>query len=484
MLRQFRRKFDNWISFAVLLTMAGFMAWFVVSEADGWRALGEWLLDAVRLIPDFFSGAADHYTSLPFGQIAPSLLTGALLGGLLTGARALPGRRMPLTFVWLGFIVLALTLYAGGRLLLALVLGVGAILLLSFVVDARFREWLASQAASAEGRAAFGRGALIGGVVGGLSSQILTYPLQHCTFAPEAPAIQHDIGLAITLVSTVILLIPTWTALFQSGALASQVGGGYFRGRGLAYVLLLPTLLVLIVFLYFPGVQMILLSLNRQRFPLPQAQFVCLENYVALKDDVIYRNSIFTTAFITVLLVILTMALALMIAVLASQKIKGAGVYRTLLIWPFALSPVITGFIFLSMFREGGAGIINYFLDDLFGISPHWLRDSSLAPWVIILAAVWNGLGFNILFYIAGLQNVPDDLLDAAAIDGANVVQRFIRVTLPAALAVHVLSARHQRDLRLLRDLRRRRFDHARRASAGAGWHGGRRDQHSDLQAV
>jgi sn-glycerol 3-phosphate transport system permease protein len=83
------------------------------------------------------------------------------------------------------------------------------------------------------------------------------------------------------------------------------------------------------------------------------------------------------------------------------------------------------------MFREGGAGIINYFLDDLFGITARWLRDPSLAPWVIILASVWNALGFNILFYIAGLQNVPSDLQDAAAIDGANAVQRFFRITLP-----------------------------------------------------
>jgi sn-glycerol 3-phosphate transport system permease protein len=431
----FSQRLNQVLQFVLMAVLAGFMAWFIVSETSGWQALGQWLLDALRRTPDFFTTMADYYTSLPLRQIAPSLLIGVLLGGLFTGARNVSRRTAlhfpALTWPWLGLVVTALTLFAGGRLLLAVGLGVGVVIALSLFADQAFRAFDWTLVTQKTNRTAFGRGALIGGAVGGFSSQIFAYPMQHCTFAPDASALVYDLGLVIALVSAVILLVPTWTVLFRRRVLRGHGSEGHFGGRGLPYLLLLPTLLVLVVFLYFPGVQMLLLSLNRRRFPLPQEEFVCLENYIALKDDVVYRNSMLTTAFITIVLVIMTMTLALMIALLASQKVKGASVYRTLLIWPFALSPVITGYIFLTMFREGGAGIINYFLDDLFGITARWLRDPSLAPWVIILASVWNALGFNILFYIAGLQNVPSDLQDAAAIDGANAVQRFFRITLP-----------------------------------------------------
>jgi len=132
-----------------------------------------------------------------------------------------------------------------------------------------------------------------------------------------------------------------------------------------------------------------------------------------------------------VLIVLLSLGLALGIAVLASQKIRYANVYRTLLIWPFALSPVVAGAIFLTMFREGPTGLINAFTNALLGTEYNWLRDPRLAQFSVVAASVWNILGFNILFYVAGLQNVPKDVLEAAMIDGADRQQRFWRVTFP-----------------------------------------------------
>jgi sn-glycerol 3-phosphate transport system permease protein len=189
--------------------------------------------------------------------------------------------------------------------------------------------------------------------------------------------------------------------------------------------------LSLLLFLYYPGLQTVTLSLNMRRFPLPQEKFVCLNNYVSLAQDQIYQNSFITTFLIMIAVVLISMALALGIATLASQKIQGARLYRTLLIWPFALSPVVAGTIFLAMFREGSSGLINYLLERSFGVTLSWLRDPALAPWVIVFASVWNIMGFNILFYIAGLQNIPLDLLEAAQIDGANKPQRFFRITFP-----------------------------------------------------
>ncbi|NJL95850.1 MAG: sugar ABC transporter permease [Anaerolineae bacterium] len=183
--------------------------------------------------------------------------------------------------------------------------------------------------------------------------------------------------------------------------------------------------------MYYPASQILTLSLRARIRPLPQERFVCLQNYVNLVDDAKYSNSFMVTLFITAMVVLFSLAISLGIATLASQKIKYRALYRTLLIWPYAVSPVVTGVIFLSMFRSGSSGILNYALATTLGISPDWLTDRDLAPWVIIAASVWNILGFNILFYIAGLQNIPQDLLEAASLDGANRAQRFFRITFP-----------------------------------------------------
>ncbi|MBZ0320221.1 MAG: sugar ABC transporter permease [Anaerolineae bacterium] len=258
------------------------------------------------------------------------------------------------------------------------------------------------------------------------------YPTQHCTYIDGAPRLEYRFGLFVTVGSALLILLPVWALLFKDRTTIKEVStSGYFRNPVLPYLFLSPTLFILIVFLYYPGSQVLTLSTKLKRFPLPQERFSCMANYVKLTEDPIYQNSFSTTIFFTVMIVILSMFLALMIAILASQKIKGASVYRSLLIWPYAVSPIVTAIVFLTMFREGGAGLINYALDNLFGLEPRWLTDTDLAPWVVILAAVWNSLGFNILFYIAGLQNVPEDLLEAAAIDGANRIQKFIRITFP-----------------------------------------------------
>ncbi|NDJ84265.1 MAG: sugar ABC transporter permease [Chloroflexi bacterium] len=238
-------------------------------------------------------------------------------------------------------------------------------------------------------------------------------------------------GLALTAFSTLILLIPAWTLLSRQRRSSDGDTIGYFRNRVLPYFLLLPSLIFLLVFLYYPAIQIMTQSTRLIRRNSDRQIDYCLQHYVDLSESVSYQRSFSTTIWTTAAIVAITMILALLIAILASQRVRGANVYRTLLIWPYAISPLVIGAIFLNMFRQGGSGIINWALDGLFGIQPAWLTDPNLAPWVIVSAAVWNALGFNVLFYIAGLQNIPKDLLEAAAIDGANLVQRFFRVTLP-----------------------------------------------------
>ena len=134
--------------------------------------------------------------------------------------------------------------------------------------------------------------------------------------------------------------------------------------------------------------------------------------------------------FMSFFIIVLSMGLSLLIATMAYLPIRGAGIYRVLLVWPYAMSPAVAGIIFLLMFNPSG-GLINYLFGKWFGIKLGWLNDPDVAPWTIIIASVWKSMGFNILFYIAGLQNVPKDLIEAGAIDGAGVLRRFWHIVLP-----------------------------------------------------
>jgi sn-glycerol 3-phosphate transport system permease protein len=200
---------------------------------------------------------------------------------------------------------------------------------------------------------------------------------------------------------------------------------------------LAPTLIILLLFLYYPSIETVRLSAHLARLGAKREAFVCVDNYTRLIEtkpnstddyvDIVRRTLVISTA-----IVFLSMALALGIATMAYLPIRGAGIYRTLLVWPYAVSPAVTGIIFLLMFNPAG-GIINHFIVDLLGVErpPGWLNDPKVAPWTIIIASVWKSMGYNIIFYIAALQNVPKDLIEAGAIDGAGVMRRFYHIVLP-----------------------------------------------------
>jgi sn-glycerol 3-phosphate transport system permease protein len=124
------------------------------------------------------------------------------------------------------------------------------------------------------------------------------------------------------------------------------------------------------------------------------------------------------------------MTIGLSLSLLTNQKVRGWRIYRILLIWPYALPPAVAGVIFLFLF-SAQAGIVNYFLTLLFGLRANWLAEPELAMSVVVLAAVWKNLGYNVVFYLAALQNLPGDVLEASLIDGATPWQRFWRVTFP-----------------------------------------------------
>ncbi len=274
---------------------------------------------------------------------------------------------------------------------------------------------------------------IIGGVIG---ASLFMIPLNFCTFETERETLDLVLGLALIAVGIAAALsVVNWFAqrlLKGESVIAPDTQPGAFKGGlPIAAIFLFPTVFILGLFLYYPMFETFRLSTLLARLGTSRTRFECLNNFTRLVDDPGYIDSLIVSFAIAIGIMVFALSLSLLIATMAYLPIKGARFYRILLVWPYALSPVIAGIIFQLLFNPI-AGIINYILEGLFGITVPWLLDPNIAPWTIILASVWNIMGFNILFYIAGLQNVPNDLIEAAAIDGANAFQRFFRIVLPS----------------------------------------------------
>jgi sn-glycerol 3-phosphate transport system permease protein len=277
-------------------------------------------------------------------------------------------------------------------------------------------------------------GALIGAPAGVAGAMLFMLPLNFCTFnlPPEETSAQAQgiLGVILIAVGMVIVLLPVrWFAQHgMAGFTAGQGTQGVFKSQLTPWLLLLPTLLILIFFLYYPfldtfRLSSLLASRNASRF-------ICVENFTNLVENQEYLNAVLRTFIFSGAIVLIGMSFSLGVALLAFQPISGAAFYRTMLIWPHAISPVVAGVIFRLMFNPQG-GVVNYFTERLFGTQFPWLNDQNFAPFVVIAASIWTQAGFNIIFYIAGLQSIPKDLLEAAAIDGANSFQRFWSIMLP-----------------------------------------------------
>ncbi|CAM3281120.1 carbohydrate ABC transporter permease [Stackebrandtia soli] len=345
-------------------------------------------------------------------------------------------------------------------------------------------------------------GALIVAPAGALGPLLTMVPLESCTFEPGRSTMDVAVGVVAFVAGAAVLIgVVAWIgkALSQPGGLSnldtSDASGTYRHRNLIPWGLLLPTLAILAVFLYWPLVETFRLSTLLTRRGAPIERFVCVDNYTALlgpslewwlitaaaglalawvativaerRDPDNLGNSasvwrrvrgllmiltvvaatasvfgpdyrpVFTTTMILTSGVVLTgLAVGLAIALLVSQPIRGRGIYRTLLIWPYAISPPIAGVLFFVMF-DPLTGIIGHLWETFTPWTmPNYRTDATLARIVVILASVWKTLGFTILFYIAGLQNVSVEMLEAAKVDGANAWQRFRHFILPSLMPI------------------------------------------------
>ena len=202
-----------------------------------------------------------------------------------------------------------------------------------------------------------------------------------------------------------------------------------FRSLTLPWLLLAPQLAVILIFFFWPAAQALLQSLQQQDAFGTSVEWVGLDNFRRLFNDSGYIASFKITAIFSVLVAVLGLTLSLMLAVFADRVIKGTNVYRTLLIWPYAVAPAVAGVLWLFMFAPS-IGIVSFALRKL-GIDWNHLIDGSQAMTLIVMAAIWKQISYNFLFFLAGLQSIPKSLIEAAAIDGAGPWRRFWTIVFP-----------------------------------------------------
>lgn len=204
---------------------------------------------------------------------------------------------------------------------------------------------------------------------------------------------------------------------------------GVFRNRWLPYLLVLPQVVITAVFFFWPAFRSLYLSFYRtDPFGL-RLIYVGWRNFQQLFTSPQYHKVIVNTVIFSIGVTLLGLALSLAIAVLANQKIKGLGFYRTALLLPYGVAPPVAGIIWMFLFHPT-YGLIPYSLAP-YGITVNWLNSPTVAMLLVIISATWAQLGYNIAFFIAGLQLVPESLLEAATVDGASSFRRFWSITFP-----------------------------------------------------
>ena len=202
-----------------------------------------------------------------------------------------------------------------------------------------------------------------------------------------------------------------------------------FKSWWLPWALIAPQMAVILLFFFWPAGKALYNSVLQQDAFGTSTQFVGLENFRQLFADDTYLESFKTTAIFSILVAVVGLAIALTLAVMADRVVRGATVYRTLLVWPYAVAPAVAGVLWLFMFAPS-IDIVSFWLRTL-GFEWNHLLNGTHAMTLIVMAAVWKQVSYNFLFFLAGLQSIPKSLIEAAAIDGAGPWRRFWTVQFP-----------------------------------------------------
>jgi len=202
-----------------------------------------------------------------------------------------------------------------------------------------------------------------------------------------------------------------------------------YRSAWLPYALIAPQIAITIVFFFWPASQAVYQSFLLQDAFGINTEFVWLRNFADLFASSYYTASFKTTAFFSIVVAVVAIMISLLLAVMADRVVRGAAVYKTLLIWPYAVAPAIAGVLWAFLFAPS-IGIVSYALRKL-GYNWNWVLNGEQAMTLVIIAAVWKQISYNFLFFLAGLQSIPRSLIEAAAIDGAGPARRFWTIVFP-----------------------------------------------------
>ena len=202
-----------------------------------------------------------------------------------------------------------------------------------------------------------------------------------------------------------------------------------FNHRWLPALLVAPQLVITGVFFLWPSGQALYQSMLMEDAFGFSTEFVGTENFINLFTDQLYLDSFLTTLQFSFSVAFFAMASSLLLAVLADGLVRGAHIYKTLLIWPYAVAPVVAGVLWLLLFNPT-IGVFAYLIRGL-GFDWNPFVSGTNAMWMVVIAATWKQISYNFLFFLAGLQSVPASLIEAAAIDGAGPAKRFWTIVFP-----------------------------------------------------
>jgi len=202
-----------------------------------------------------------------------------------------------------------------------------------------------------------------------------------------------------------------------------------FNNKLLPYLLVAPQIAITLIFFFWPAYQAMLQSvLQEDPFGL-STTFIWFDNFSRIFADDAYLHSFSVTIVFSICVTFFGLSLSLLLAVMADRVIRGALAYKTFLIWPYAVAPAVAGVLWGFLFNPT-VGVIAYALKGM-GYNWNYLLNGNQALFLVIVAACWNQISYNFLFFLAGLQSIPRSLIEAAAIDGAGPGRRFWTIIFP-----------------------------------------------------
>jgi len=203
----------------------------------------------------------------------------------------------------------------------------------------------------------------------------------------------------------------------------------YFKAKFWPYLLIAPQLILVIIFFLWPAIKALQDAFYRSDAFGIHYHFVWFANFRQLFTDSGYLYSFLITIFFAAALTLVAMAAALYIANKINQVLRGKSFYHTLMIWPYAVAPAIAGMLWRFLF-DPAIGLVTYVLAK-FNYPWNFTVHSGQAIFLIIIAGAWQQISYNFVFYLAGLQAIPDSILEAATIDGASPIRRFWSIVFP-----------------------------------------------------